>query len=267
MLIEVFRSFFIGAVQGISEFLPISSSGHLVLVPYIFNWQYDGLAFDVALHFGTVIAIIAFFWSDWINIIANAFNKKRYQEGIETYPSNLLWQIAVASIPVAILGVVLNDYVEKYLHSPLLIAFDLIFFGIVLWLADKYSKKNNELSAISYNHSFWIGISQALALVPGVSRSGITMTAGRLGGLTKKDAARFAFLLATPAMLGAFVFKLKDIALSAVDLPFVVGVIASALFGFLAIKFLLKYLEKGSFVIFVWYRIIVATIVLFLYFR
>jgi undecaprenyl-diphosphatase len=168
---------------------------------------------------------------------------------------------------VAVLGVVLNDYVEKYLHSPLLIAFDLIFFGIILWLVDKYSEKSNKLSAIGYKRSFWIGISQAIALFPGVSRSGITMTAGRLGGLTKKDAARFAFLLATPAMLGAFVFKMKDMALSTVDLPFAVGVISSALFGFLAIKFLLKYLERGSFTVFVWYRIIIAAIVLFIYFK
>jgi undecaprenyl-diphosphatase len=290
-MIEIFRSIVIGGVQGISEFLPISSSGHLVLVPYVFKWDYQGLAFDVALHFGTAIAIVAFFWKDWMKIIANAINlnkkskllpadkhgknqssissnflERQSNEQYDNLPQNLFWQIIIASVPAGIVGFLLNDYVEKYFHSPLLIAMDLIIFGIILWLVDKNSAKNTEIKNMSYGKSFLVGCAQAVALVPGVSRSGITITASRGLGLNRKEAAHFSFLLATPAMLGAFLFELKDLNISDLTLPFILGVISSTVFGFFAIKYLLKYLEKANFNLFVWYRIAIAVIIAAIYF-
>jgi len=261
-MIEIIQAILIGAVQGVSEFFPISSSGHLVLIPYIFGWNYQGLSFDVALHLGTVIAIIAYFWKDWKTIIGNAINKSETR----SYPCNLLWQIIVASIPVGIAGYFLNDYVETKLHSPLLIAFNLIFFGVVLWLVDKFANKSNKLSVVSYKQSLLVGVFQAISLFPGVSRSGITITAGRLAGLNRENAASLAFLLATPAMVGAFLFKFKDIAANDLNAVFISGTISAAFFGFFAIRYLLKYLKRGSFSVFVWYRILLAIVVLVIYF-
>ncbi len=259
-MIEIIRSIIIGGVQGISEFFPISSSGHLVLIPYIFKWDYSGLSYDVALHFGTAIAIIAYFWRDWIRIFSNAFGFDKKNE--ISLPKNFLWQIMVASIPAAIAGFFLNDIVEQKLHSPLLIAFDLLFFGVVLWLVDKYSRSTNNIQHQSYGRSFLIGCSQAMALIPGVSRSGITISAARAVGINKKDAARISFLLSTPAVIGAFLFKIKDIEANDFNVAFIIGVISSTVFGFLAIKYLLKYLERGNFSVFVWYRVALAIIIL-----
>lgn len=282
-MIEIFRSIIIGGIQGISEFLPISSSGHLVLIPYVFKWDYNGLSFDIALHFGTVVAIIVYFWKDWMGIIASAIMPSRklkvesrklskYSEikpngnPIRQFPSNLLWQLLVASIPAAILGLFLDKYVEKYFHSPLLIAFNLIFFGIALWLFDKYAKETIFIKNVTYAQSFLIGCAQAIALFPGVSRSGITMTCSRYFGFSRKDAARFSFLLATPAMIGAFLISAKDIVGNDLNLVFLLGVLSSTIFGFFAIKYLLKYLERSNFSVFVWYRIILAVIIITVYF-
>ena len=283
-MIEIIQSIIVGGIQGISEFLPISSSGHLVIIPYIFKWDYNGLNFDIALHFGTVIAIVVYFWKDWMGIITEAIknlqftiynlqsnsngkmtNEKRAMEN-SIYPPNLLWQILVASIPAAILGLFLDEYVETYLHSPLLIAFNLAFFGVLLWLMDKYSKSTYAIKNITFAQSFLIGCAQAVALFPGVSRSGITMTAARSIGLDRKNAARFSFLLATPAMIGAFLISAKEIVGQDLNLVFLSGVVASTVFGFFAIKYLLKYLEKGNFSVFVWYRIVLALAILFIYF-
>lgn len=279
-MIETFHSIILGAVQGITEFLPISSSGHLVLVPWLFNWNYEGLAFDVALHLGTVLAIVVFFWKDWTNIIAGAIGKEmgvgsQEQKDINalrptpyakpSYPSNLLWQIIIASIPAAILGYLIEDYVESKLHSPLLLALNLAIFGVILFLVDKYAKTKLEIKNTRYKQSFIVGIAQSLALIPGVSRSGITMLAGRALGLNRESSARFSFLLGTPAMLGAFVFAAKDLAVSDLNSAFILGVISSTVFGLLAIKYLLEYLKKGSFALFMWYRIVLAIIVMSIY--
>jgi len=290
-MIEIFRSLIIGAVQGITEFLPISSSGHLVLVPYIFGWDYKGLSFDIALHFGTVIAIVAFFWKDWMNIIKSAVeschselvseshhNEKILKpqacrhgmqvqdDKVVIFPKNLLWQIIIATIPAAIVGYLISGYVESTFHSPILLASNLVVFGVVLYLVDRFAKKSSQISNIGYKQSFSVGLAQCLALVPGVSRSGITMIASRSLGLNRENAARFSFLLGTPAMIGAFVFDIKDLPLSGINLPFILGVVSSTFFGFIAIKYLLQYLKRGSFSVFMWYRIALAIVVLSIYF-
>lgn len=278
-MLEIIQSIIIGAVQGITEFLPISSSGHLVLLPYLLNWEYQGLSFDVALHFGTVIAIIVYFWKDWTLIIRQSLRfgtqvlkleqpknlESKIQDSIN-YPKNLLWQILVASIPAAIIGYFISDIVESTLQSPVLLAINLIFFGLLLWFFDKYLKTKRELSNINYKQSFTIGIAQAIALMPGVSRSGITMTAGRAIGLDRPSAARFSFLLGTPAMIGAFLFTIRDFSVNNVNLPFVLAIAVSTLFGFITIKYLLKFLVSNSFSVFAWYRIVLAIFVLAFYY-
>ena len=292
-MLEIIQSITIGAIQGITEFLPISSSGHLVLVPYLLNWDYQGLSFDVALHFGTVLAIIAYFWKDWITIITKAIIKSEIRNPKSEInsneqnskspelptpnsqlPTNLLWQILVASIPAAIIGYFIKDIVESTLQSPILLAINLIFFGLLLWIADKYFISRYKIPFDSaqgkqdfgYKHSFIIGMAQAIALVPGVSRSGITMTAGRMIGLDRPSSARFSFLLGTPAMIGAFLFTARDLSINNLNLAFILAVITSTLFGFVAIKYLLKYLVNNNFSIFAWYRIVLAIIVLMVFF-
>jgi undecaprenyl-diphosphatase len=185
---------------------------------------------------------------------------------LNAYPSNLLWQIIIASIPAAILGYLIEDYVESKLHSPLLLAFNLAVFGVILFLVDKYAKTKLEIKNAKYKQSFIVGIAQSLALIPGVSRSGITMLAGRALGLNRESAARFSFLLGTPAMIGAFLFAAKDLTASDLSFAFICGVVSSTIFGFLAIKYLLEYLKKGSFAVFMWYRIALAVIVMAVYF-
>ena len=276
---EIVQSIIIGGVQGLSEFLPISSSGHLVIIPYLFNWRYGGLSFDVALHFGTAIALVAFFWQDWIRIISNAINslysllnkKNKPNENHKSisgqYPPNLLWQIVLASIPVAIAALLFDQTIENTFHSDsflgrLIIALNLAFFGLLLWLLDKYSKKKLNIEKISLKQSVLIGLAQALSLMPGVSRSGITITAGMASGLKRESAARFSFLLSTPAIVGAFLLSLKDIHQSDTGIAFWAGVVSSTIFSFLTIKFLLNYLKKGDYSLFVWYRLALAIIIL-----
>lgn len=265
---EIIRSIIIGLVQGFSEFLPISSSGHLVLVPYIFGWDYNGLSFDIALHLGTTLAVIIFFWHDWKTILKNAFkiNQATKNQDTTDFPPNFFWQILLATIPAAIVGYFLNDYVESNLHGPVLIAGNLIFFGIILWLVDKYAQKSHRTQDTKYQNSFLVGLAQAVALIPGVSRSGITITAARAQGFTRKDAARLSFLLSTPAVIGAFVLHVKDSQFSDVNTVFILGVLSSFISGYLAIKFLLRYLEKSNFSVFVWYRIILAVAILLIWY-
>lgn len=259
---EIFQTSIIGAIQGITEFLPISSSAHLVLTPYIFNWDYKGLGFDVALHFGTVLAILFFFWEDWKIIIKSGLGIKKNAQ----YPSNLLWQIVVASIPAGVVGYLIQDYVESKLHSPLLLAFNLALFGVILYLVDKKAIAKVKIKDANYLRSITVGFAQSLALIPGVSRSGITMLASRALGLNRESAARFSFILGTPAMIGAFLFEAKDLNANNLNVPFITGVVFSSIFGFLAIKYLLQYLRRGSFAVFMWYRIIIAILIAYLYF-
>ncbi|MFA5248775.1 MAG: undecaprenyl-diphosphate phosphatase [Patescibacteria group bacterium] len=263
----MFEAIILGAIQGLTEFLPVSSSGHLVLIPYIFNWHYNGLSFDVALHAGTAIALLLFFWRDWVLIIKNSFTKSSTREILNSkYPKNFLWQIAVASIPAMIVGLTIDKYVENNFHFILLIAINLALFGWLLWFVDKKSKSDLSLETITFKKSFIIGLFQAFALIPGVSRSGITITASRLVGLSREPAARFSFLLATPAIVGAFLLKVPDILEAGFTLNFFLGVATATIFGLAAIKFLLVYLKKSDFSLFMWYRLIlaVAVVVIFL---
>ena len=257
---SIFHAIILGIVQGLTEVFPISSSAHLVLVPWVFKWSYQGLSFDVALHVGTAIGFIAYFFKDWAEMISLAFAKER------TYKSNIFWFLVIATIPGAIAGLILEKKAETVFRSPLLIVAMLSVFAAILWLADHFGKKQKPIEDMDLKTAVTIGLAQAIAIIPGVSRSGITMTAGLLKGLSREAAAKFSFLLATPIIIAAGALKLSKLHAADLTAAFWLGVIFSAISGFIAIKFLLGLVKKYSFDIFVWYRIALSIIILIMFF-
>jgi undecaprenyl-diphosphatase len=246
-----------GLVQGFGEFLPISSSAHLVLVPWFFGWSDPGLTFDIALHVGTLIAVVAYFWKDWWRLIIKGFSQARSGEG------RLFWYLVVATIPGGIGGLLLEKRAETVFRAPLLIAFMLIAMGLCLYVIDRVSSRKKGLESLSLPTSLAIGISQVLAIIPGVSRSGVTMTTGLAVGLTRESAARFSFLLSTPVILGAALVKIPHLLSNpaAITGNFVVAVVVSCIAGLLSIGLLLRYLATRSFLPFVVYRVLLAALV------
>lgn len=256
----MFQAIILGIVQGLGEFLPISSSAHLVLVPWLAGWKYAGLTFDVALHVGTLLAVILFFWRDWLVLIGDGLRGKRTVEG------KLFWFLVLGTIPGGIGGYLLEDYAETIFRHPLLIGVLLMIMGVILHLADTRSRSVVRLEEVGLRESLLIGVSQTLAIIPGVSRSGITMTAGRILGLTRETSARFSFLLSTPIIAGAGLKKLTEVSPGEINAAFLVGVAVSAVVGFLAIKFLISYLSRHSYSVFVWYRLLAGALVIIIYF-
>jgi undecaprenyl-diphosphatase len=263
----------LGLVQGATELLPISSSGHLILVPWLAEWRYlmeddrFNQTFDVALHIGTLLAVVAYFRTD-IARLAVAFWRSLRRRRIIGPDERIAWFIAAATVPAAITGALGEELIADNLGEPWQIAILLAVFGVLLWIADR-RPQTRHIDDLTLGRSFAVGLAQTLALAPGVSRSGVTITAGRFLGLDRDSAARFSFLLLVPITTGAVVWKgLTDVVLG--DLPpgsagpFVVGTIASAVSGFAAIVFLLRYVRTHSYDIFVVYRLIVAAIVLLL---
>ncbi len=265
---EIFQAFVLGAVQGLSEFLPISSSGHLVIVPWLFSWRDPGLGFDVALHWGTLFGVVAYFWQDIILIIKGFWHSlfKQSRDLQNNIYQKLSWFLIIASIPGAIIGKLLEQQAESVFRNPFLIALTLGGFGLVLWLADFYGKKTKNLDKISWTHSVLIGLSQALAIIPGVSRSGSTMAAGLGLGFKRADAARFSFLMSIPIIFGAGLVKIGEFTNGVSSVELIVGFLSAAVFGFLAVKYLLRFLTKNNFNIFVWYRLALAALILVVYF-
>lgn len=265
---DIFQSIILGIVQGLGEFLPISSTAHLILAPYFFGWQDPGLSFDVALHVGTLIAVVAFFWKDWINIFSLAFKNesKVHQFHQENYSKNILWLLIIASVPGAIFGFLLDDYAEQAFRSPLIIAFTLSVVGLTLYLVDKYATHNKDIKNISIKDAILIGLSQAIAIIPGVSRSGATMTTGLALGLSREQAARFSFLLSTPIILGAAIVKVPQLLQTGITTPIAFGIIAAAVSGYLAIKYMLRFIQKVGYAPFFWYRLVLAIIIIAVYF-
>lgn len=258
---SIWQAIIYGIVQGLGEFLPISSTAHLKLLPWIFNWQPMGQTFDVALHGGTLFAVIIFFWKDWIRLFKAGFSNMRSNDG------KLFWFIVIACIPGGLAGLLFESQIETILSNELIIAAMLIIMGVVLYAADKLGKSEFELEQMTLGKSLAIGISQALALIPGVSRSGITMAAGRFAGVTRESAAKFTFLLSTPLIFAVAVYKIKDLVNVNIEVaPFITAVVVSAVVGALSIKFLLDYLKKRGFGIFVIYRFALGGFVILLYF-
>jgi undecaprenyl-diphosphatase len=254
-----------GLVQGLGEFLPISSSAHLVLVPWLFNWEDPGLTFDIALHFGTLIAVAIYFWKDWLRLFSKGFTDAKSTDG------RLFWYLVFATIPGALIGFALEKKAETVFRSPVLIAVMLILLGAILYWADRKSAKKTEINNITLRTSLLIGISQALAVIPGVSRSGITMTTALLLGLTREAATRFSFLLSAPIIFGAAVVKLPSVISSPAGITsgFIIGMVVSCLTGLAAIGFLLRFVQTKTFLPFAWYRFILGALVIIvaLFFR
>ncbi len=271
-MISSLHAIILGAVQGLTEFLPISSSGHLIVIPYLFNWPYQGKSFDVALHAGTVVALLIYFWQDWLVIIKNGFTKKSAtpSQAAWPYPRNFLWQIVVASIPAAIFGLAIDQVMEKWSTDHvgaaiIIIAINFAVFGWLLWFVDKKVKNKVAPAEMTYGKAFIVGLFQSIALIPGVSRSGITLTGSRLVGLPREESARFSFLIGAPAIIGALLVELPKIIKDDLSLSFWLGVITAAVFGVVAIKFLIAYLKKSDFSLFLWYRLAVAAVVIIVF--
>jgi undecaprenyl-diphosphatase len=263
----------LGFVQGFTELLPISSSGHLIIVPWLGDWTYlkeheaFNKTFDVALHLGTLVAVVAYFWHDLIGYLI-AWIRSLRRRSVESEDEKIAWIIVVASIPAAIIGAAFQSVIEDRLGEPWQIAILLAVFALVLYWADRRPERK-DVGELSLRQGLLVGLAQSLALAPGVSRSGITISAGRFLGLTRDAAARLSFLLLVPIVLGAVVLKGYTDVLKG-DLPpgwvgpFVVGTIASAGSGLLAINWLLGYVRGHNYTIFVIYRLVVAAVILLL---
>jgi undecaprenyl-diphosphatase len=263
----------LGVVQGATELLPISSSGHLILVPWLFDWTYleenDAFnqTFDVSLHLGTCIAVGAYFWRDVVELVRAWLGTLR-RRSIATPSERLAWAVVVATIPAALVGFALEDPIADHLGDPWQIAIFLAAFGLLLGWADRRPGPDS-LERVTVRRGLWVGLAQCLALMPGVSRSGITITASRFLGLDRDASARFSFLLLLPITLGAVLFKgLTDVVLadlpSGTTGPFVVGVLASLGTGLVAILWLLDYIRRHTYDLFVVYRVVVAIAILLL---
>ena len=263
----------LGMVQGLTELLPISSSGHLILVPWLADWRYleahpdFNKTFDVALHLGTLVAVIVYFWSDVVRYIG-AWFRSVGRRSISGADERIAWYILAATIPAALAGAAGEEFIEKKLGQPWQIAILLAVFGVLLWLADRLPERK-KIDDLRFSVAFAVGVSQILALMPGVSRSGITITTGRMAGLDRDSAARFSFLLLIPIVAGAVVYKgIKHVVINSLPPgstgPFVVGTIAAAAVGLVAIDFLLGYVRRRDYSPFVIYRLLAAAIVLLL---
>lgn len=261
------QAFTLGIVQGLTELLPISSSGHLILVPWLSNWHYlkeheaFNKTFDVALHLGTLVAVAAYFWRDIVRITA-AWVRSIRRRAIRTPDERMAWYVAAATVPAGIAGALGEKAFEDHFGQPWNIAIFLAVLGVLLWWADRRPERRG-IDDLDFRTGFAIGLSQVLALMPGVSRSGITITTGRAAGLDRDSAARFSFLLAIPVVFGAVLYTgMKHVVLNPLPTgstgPFVVGMLAAAGSGLIAIDALLGYVRRHDYSVFVLYRLAVA---------
>lgn len=263
----IHQAILLAIVQGFTEFLPISSSAHLFLVPWLLGWPDQGLDFDIALHIGTLIAVLIFFAKDWLQIVAQGF-------GLETRGGDpelkqipkLLWYLAAASIPAGVAGVIFKDSIENNLRSPFVMGTMLIFIGVLMYVAQRAGTGDKHIGEMTLADSLLVGASQTLALVPGTSRSGITMSTGLFRGLTPGAAARFSFLLSTPIVAASglkAIYDLKKHGLGPDMLPaFLIGIAVSAITGLFVIAFFLRFLKKRGLEPFILYRIIFGILVI-----
>jgi undecaprenyl-diphosphatase len=282
----IFQALVMGIVQGLTEFLPVSSSGHLILVPWLFGWTdpfINSLAFSVMLHVGTLGALLIYFASDWIRLVPAGFAAIRDRSFRGDRDRKLAWLLLAATLPAAIAGYFLNDIFEEAVRAPGVVAVTLIVGGIVLWIADRPGKlvilgreivrwgdgQPKGVGDVTFPLAFGLGVAQAIALVPGISRSGISISAARFAGLDRASATRFSFLMATPVIAGAALFEFRKLVSgeSGVDVsiaPLLVGLVSAFLSGILAIRVLLTYVRTNSFDVFVVYRFVLAGGVLLL---
>ena len=264
----ILQAIVMGIVQGLTEFLPISSSGHLIVVPHLAGWDdpfITSLAFTVMLHVGTLVALLLYFWRDWVRLVPAGLATIRDRSFRGDPDRKLAWLIVVTMPPAVVVGVTLNDFFEEQVRQELLVALTLVIGAGILWTADRLGKRTKELDGLGFGGAFGIGCAQAVALVPGISRSGISISAGLFAGLTREAAARFSFLMATPITVGAVIWEVRKLLTGEVDVSvdagvLLVGLVASAAAGFVAIGVLLRYLRNHPMTIFVVYRLVLAGI-------
>ena len=269
----ILQAIILGIVQGLTEFLPISSSGHLLLVPWLFNWHFLlenpdlNKTFDVALHLGTFVAVVLYFWREIVRLVG-AWVRSISRRSLAEPEGKLAWLLIVSTIPAALVGVLLEDFITNTLGKPWMIGVAMIVFAGFMYLVDHVAKLDRDLETLTWLDALLIGVAQSLALLPGVSRSGITMMTGLLVRLDRESAARYSFLMSIPVIGGAAAFKGLEVARDGLPAgtatPFLVGMVTAALSGIAAIWFTLAYLKRHNFNLFVVYRIVVGVGVLVL---
>lgn len=263
------QALIMGLVQGLTEFLPISSSGHLILVPWLFGWKdpfLDSLTFSVMLHMGTLLALLVYFWRDWLKLIPAGLASIRDRSLAGDPDRKMAWLLVVATIPAVLVGPLLSGPIEDAVREPSRVALMLCVGAAILWLADRWGSKLREMDTLTFPGALGIGVAQVLALVPGISRSGISISAGLFEGLTREAAARFSFLMATPVVAGAGVWEARKLLTHEAGVSpdahlVVIGFVAAAISGLLAIHFMLEFLKRRPLTIFVVYRVAAAILV------
>lgn len=253
------QSIVLGIVQGLGEFLPISSSAHLILVPWLLGWADHGLTFDIALHLGTLVALLIYFRKDWFILARDVV---LWRQGFQTKLGMLL---VLGTIPGAVIGLILEKKVETVFRNPLQVGIILIIMGSILWILDRRGKKQREIQSLSVKDALLIGLAQGIAVIPGVSRSGSTISAALALGLTRESAARFSFLLSLPITAGACLLKLRHLTMADLTPEFFTGILTSFIFGYLAIGGLIRFLQTRSYGVFAIYRWILGLLVIVLY--
>lgn len=263
----LYQAILLAIVQGLTEFLPVSSTAHLALIPEIFHWHDPGLGFDIALHVGTLIAVFIYFFRDWVTVIANGLGFSYKNSKPDENSRAMLWYLVVATIPVGIAGLLFKAQAEGPWRSPYVIGTMLILIGIVMGIGDRIGQEKRGLNQMTWMDAIIVGLAQALAVVPGTSRSGATITAARFRHLDREASARFSFLLIAPAIGAAAAKDAFDLYKHGgippgMQLPYIVGIVVSAVVGIVVIAFFLKYLRHNTLSVFVWYRIVFGIIVI-----
>jgi undecaprenyl-diphosphatase len=258
-------------VQGLTEFLPVSSTAHMYLTSWLLGWQTESLTFDIALHIGTLIAVLVYFFRDWLQIIGHGLGMSYGRDPELKHNRALLWLLAIGSIPVGVLGFLFNKQAETTWRNPFVMSGMLIGVGLLMWCADRWGSRGRQMDSLNLVDAAVVGAAQALAIVPGTSRSGITISAGLFRNLSRESAARFSFLLSTPAIAGAAGKALHDL-LKHGGIPpdmrvaFLTGAGLSAVVGFIVIAWFLRFMQRNTLLLFVYYRLIFGIIVLALAF-
>ena len=261
----LYQAIVLAIVQGLTEFLPISSTAHLALFPWLLGWKDPGLTFDVALHAGTLVAVLVYFWRYWLEMLGLLLGQSWGGNPGLGLDRKLLWFLVAATIPAGVAGLLFEHAAEEQLRSPLIIGTALVVVGLLMWAGERLGRQNQTLDHVTLLDSLLVGVAQAVAVIPGVSRSGITMTAGMFRGMKRESAARFSFLLSTPIIGGAALKAGFDMRHEGIPpemvMPFLVGVVIAAVVGYLVIAILIRYLERGTFKIFVVYRVALGVLV------
>jgi len=260
MELTILQAIFLGLVQGFTEFLPISSSGHLALMPFLFDFDDPGLSFSAALHLGTLLAVVIYFRKDLSSIFQSAFGWAAEDSQL---PQQALLLLVIATIPAVIIGFFFEDIIETLLRAPMIIAILLVGGSLFFYLTDHFAKKDRPMKEISREDTIIFGLLQAIAVIPGVSRSGMTIASGRMLGFSREASTRFSFLMAIPVILGASILKLPDVIEHGLTITFVIGAVVSFIAAYLTIKYFLQFIQKIPFSIFVWYSVFLAGVIIY----